>query len=277
MNIQVLVAAMDQSDHSLIKKMNITTNAIIGNQCDRCSDEVFEENNKVVKYYSRADRGVGLNRNVTLLHSDDDCILLFADEDIVYHERYEEMIEKAFSEIPEADAIIFNVRTIGADVGRRENHRIRRVRFYNALNYGTPRIAVKSSSIRRNNILFHTCFGGGTRYSCGEDTLFIVDMLRAGLKLYTYPVCIADQYQYTSTWFNGYNEKYLHDKGALYAAISKKWAKLLCLQDLVRHKNIYKTANLSFGRAYRLMKQGIGSFQKLKSYKEITEKDIERE
>lgn len=266
MKIQVLVAAMNQSDHSLIEKMNIKTDAIVGNQCDCCSDEKIDFDGFSVIYYNRNDRGVGLNRNVALLHSSDNCILVFADDDIVYVDEYEKIITKAFEELPHADAIIFNTRTIGEDVGRRENLKIKRIRFYNALNYCTTRIAVKSNSIRKNNIVFHTCFGGGTRYSCGEDTLFIVDMLRHGLKLYTYPVYIADQYQYESTWFNGYNEKYLHDKGALFAAISEKLAKLLCIQDLLRHKEIYRSSGLTFVEAYRIMKKGIDSFQEIQSY-----------
>ena len=44
MSVQVLVAAMGQEDHSLIKKMNLKTDAIIGNQCDKNSIERFEEN-----------------------------------------------------------------------------------------------------------------------------------------------------------------------------------------------------------------------------------------
>lgn len=34
LKVEVLVATMDQKDDSLVKKMNIQTDAIIGNQCD---------------------------------------------------------------------------------------------------------------------------------------------------------------------------------------------------------------------------------------------------
>lgn len=67
MKIQVLAAAMNQSDHSLIEKMNIRTDAIIGNQCDRNSVEEFQVNGHNIKYLNFNERGVGLNRNNSLI------------------------------------------------------------------------------------------------------------------------------------------------------------------------------------------------------------------
>ena len=140
--VQVLVAAMNQSDDSLPEKMHLTTEAIIGNQCDQTSDRVITINGKRVRYLNRTDRGVGLNRNETLLHADGD-ILAFADDDMVFTEGYSDIIQKAFRELPDADAIIFNIKTIGQDMGRRTNSKISRVRFYNCLNYGAARLSVQ--------------------------------------------------------------------------------------------------------------------------------------
>ena len=98
MTIQVLVATMHQTDHSLLEKMNIRTDAIIGNQCDRNEVEDFEWNGHRIKYLSFAERGVGLNRNNTLMRADAD-VCLFADDDVVYYDDYAEKIEKAFTDI----------------------------------------------------------------------------------------------------------------------------------------------------------------------------------
>ena len=59
MKIEVLVAAMHQDDLSLPGKMNITTDVIVGNQCDHCSDEESVMNGHNVRYFNRPDRGVG--------------------------------------------------------------------------------------------------------------------------------------------------------------------------------------------------------------------------
>lgn len=267
MKIQVLVAAMHQNDLSLPSKMNITTDVIVGNQCDHCSDEASVQDGHCVYYYNRPDRGVGLNRNVALLHANAD-ILTFADADMIFQDNYATIIQNAFEKLPDADAIIFNIESIGADTKRRVNHRVKRVRWYNALNYGAARISVRALPIRRENILFHICFGGGTRYNAGEDVLFVVDMLKHGLRLYTYPMCIAQVDQTTSTWFNGYDEKFFHDKGVLFAAISRIWHTPLCIQFLLRHRNTYKNSGISAMRAYQLMKEGAESYRNLRSFEE---------
>ena len=95
---------------------------------------------------------------------------------------------------------------------------------------------------------------------------FITDMLKHGFRIYTWPETIAQVDQRTSTWFAGYNEKFLYDTGALFQAVSRRWAGLLCLQDLLRHPNLYRTAGLSFGNAWDLMKQGRKGFMTLTPY-----------
>ena len=109
MRIQVLVAAMNQRDHSLIKKMNIRTDAIVGNQCSFNSVEKFNVGEQQIQYLNFAERGVGLNRNNALMRADAD-VCLFADDDMVYEDNYVEIIEKAFRENPYADVIVFNLR-----------------------------------------------------------------------------------------------------------------------------------------------------------------------
>ena len=265
MNVQVLVAAMHQTDHSLLEKMNIHSDAIIGNQCEENRIENMQWNGHKIQYYSFAERGVGLNRNNSLMRADGD-ICLFADEDMRYYDDYAQIVKRAFEERPDADAIVFNIDIKGPNMGSRRNVASKRVRWFNALSYGASRLAVKTDSVKRENIMFHRCFGGGTMFSCGEDTLFIVDMLKHKLKIYTYPATIAQVDQNTSTWFSGYNKKYLYDKGVLFRAISKRWCSLLCLQALIRHSQMYKEAGLRFWEAYSFMKLGSKGFEKLVQY-----------
>lgn len=265
MNIQILIASMNQTDHSLLEKMHIQTDAIVGNQCNNNSIGQFEWNGYSVKYLNFVEREVGLNRNNTLLRASAD-IVSFADEDVVLVDKYKEIVSRAFKELPQTDAIIFNTINIGGNRARRINHKVKRVRFYNALNYDTSRIAVRLNSIKRQNITFHSCFGGGTRYSSGEDTLLIGDMLKAGLKIYTYPEYVLTADSSSSTWFRGYDEKYLHDKGTLFCALSKRWALLLCIQDLIRHPYIYKESGTGLFKALKIMRKGQKHYKSLQSY-----------
>ena len=108
MRIQILVAAMNQKDHNLLKKLNIRSDVIVGNQCGYDSVEHFEYNGKAATYLNFNEKGVGLNRNNTLMRADGD-ICLFSDDDMVYMNDYVEKVENAFLHYPNADVIIFNL------------------------------------------------------------------------------------------------------------------------------------------------------------------------
>ncbi len=265
-NIQVIVATMNQEDFSKVNEMNISTDVVFANQANKTSFLQQSFNDFSAKMISTQTKGVGTNRNIGLQYASGD-ILLLADDDMVYKDNYAQIISKAFDEMPYADAIIFNIITNGQDMGRRLNQKSSRVRIYNCLNYGAVRIAVRRSSLMKSRISFSTCFGGGTIYSAGEDSLFICDMLRNGFKIYTYPETIATVDQTESTWFNGYNEKFIYDKGAFFGAAFSKMAFFMCLQYLIRHSNVYKEAHLSLLQAFSLILKGANGYKSLTPYK----------
>ena len=261
---EILCATMHQNDFSKINEMNIKSNVVFANQCDHTSYEEMEFDGHTAKMISTETRGVGKNRNLALMYATAD-ICLFADDDLVYADGYEKIIQQAFQKLPQADGIIFNVESLGYDYGRRRNAKIKRVRWYNAFNYGVVRLAVKRNSIMRENIMFSTNFGGGAPFSCGEDTLFISGMLKRRLKLFVFPEVIVTVKESESTWFHGYNSKFYYDKGVLYASISSFFAKFLCLQNLIRHPD-YKKNGLTFYEAYGWMKKGIKNRLEMKSF-----------
>ena len=248
MNVQVLVATMNQEDHSLPQKMRIQSDAIIGNQCDQNAVESFEWEGYSIKYLNFAERGVGLNRNNALMRATGD-ICLFADDDMIYVDDYSAKVVEAFNKYPEADVIVFNlIETPPTRYIIKKEHK---VGWLNYLRYGTARVAVKLSSIKNNGIYFNQCFGGGTEHSHGEDNLFLTACLRNKLRIYAVPMYIAElTKERESTWNRGYDDKYFIDQGTLYRAISRKWWKLLCLQDAIRHTKIY---GLGFIECYKKM------------------------
>lgn len=248
MVVQVLVATMHQADHSLLEKMNIQTDAIVANQCERNRIEDFVWNGHRVRYLSFAERGVGLNRNNALMRADGD-VCLFADDDMRYCDGYADLIINAFANNPDADVLVFNL--VEENSQRKQISKIQRVHFWNFLRYGTARVAVRNAAVRRNGIYFNQCFGGGTEHSHGEDNLFLADCLKKGLKIYAIPVTIAElTNERESSWNKGYNEKYLRDQGILYRTLTRRYWRILCLQDAVRR---HKTYGKSAWEAYSVM------------------------
>lgn len=262
--LQVLVATMHQEDFSKVEEMNIESDVIFANQADCKRYEEKQYSNFKAKMITTKTRGVGMNRNIALENADADIVLL-ADDDMKYVPGYRKIVINAFKKVPDADALIFNLDTIGQDMKRRQNSKIRRVHIWNAFNYGAARIAVKRKCLDDRHILFNLNFGGGTIYSSGEDTLFIGDMIKHKLKIYTYPITIAAVDQTSSTWFGGYNRKYFYDKGALFAALDRKFAFAFSMQDIIRHKDIYR--DLGFKEMVKEALAGIRGYGKLLPYR----------
>ena len=255
MNLQVLVSTMHQTNFSILEKMNIQTDAIIVNQCDKNEFEEFDYNGRNIKFLSFKERGVGLSRNNALMRATAD-ICLFADDDVTYVNNYGEIIIKEFIDNPKADVIVFNLTNTSAERKEYEITKAKRLRFYNCLRYGTFRIAIRTSSIHKANISFSILFGGGAKYSAGEDSLFIADCFKKCLKTYACPQFIGTVTHSESTWFKGYTDKYFIDKGVFFACLSKRWAKLLCLEFAFRHRELYIN-DKTFREACKLMLEGV--------------------
>ena len=214
-SIEVLVACMNQNNLSLYREMNLVTNAVFANQTDKFSYEETKVNKdkNTIKIISTNQRGVGKNRNTALLYASAD-ILLMADEDMRYIDDYTDIVYRAFKEYPNADMIVFDLHynNIKSE-SKRKIKKSKRLRLYNSLSYGTPRIAIKKKSLDKANIWFSVLYGGGARYTSGEDSLFIVEALKKGMVGYTYPCVIAEVDHGDSTWFKGFNDKYYIDRG----------------------------------------------------------------
>ena len=254
MKLQVLAAAVEQDVRALAGSMNLSTDAVIVNQCDHCSYEEFEYKNRQIRCFSMAERGVGLSRNTALLHADAD-IVLFSDEDIRLYDDYEEKVLSVFEKNRDADLFTFNFK-VDERRATYYNREERPIKWYNYGRYPTYSVAVRLESVRKCNVGFSLLFGGGARYSNGEDSLFLHDCLKKGMRLYASTEEIGEEKYRESTWFKGYNEKFFIDRGVLYAHLYGKMAKLFSLRFLMAHGG-EMCREIPVKEAYGLMKKGI--------------------
>ena len=162
---------------------------------------------------------------------------------------------EAFEEHPGADLLFFNVQAMP---GRETycNREFGRVRWYNSGRYPTYSLAVRTRRIHQKNITFSLLFGGGARYSAGEDSLFIRDCLKAGLKAYKVPVSIGHERERESTWFTGYNDKFFYDRGVLYHYLYGPAARPMALRFLFAHRE-EMCREIPWRKAYGIMCRGI--------------------
>ena len=253
---QLLVSTMNQSDFRIVERMNIHSDALIINQTDHFGYDVKHINGYEIQMLSFAERGVGLSRNSAMMRSDAE-IIEFADDDMVFENNHRELVVAEFDKHPKADAILFSIHSMNPQRPLLDISKFCRVGRRKALKYGCARLAVRRERVIYNNLSFSLLFGGGCKYGSGEDTVFLQDMLKEGLKIYQSPVLVAQVRQEDSSWFKGYTEKYFFDKGALFAAALPKLCKPYALMTAL------KSGRKADRRiAYRKMKEGIRDFRK---------------
>lgn len=261
MNLEVLVSTMNMKDLRLINDMNIKSDAIIVNQSDKFEKKEFiNEEKNTIKIYSFDERGIGISRNNALMRATAD-ICVFADDDVIYVDNYKKKIMDEFNRNKDADIILFNVESLNKDRPTCKIKKNHKVKMINCLRYGAVNIAFRREKIINSNIWFSVLFGGGAKYSAGEDSLFISECLKKGLNIYASTEKIAYVKQEDSTWFNGYTDKYFIDKGVFFSALSPKSSDLLILQFAIRKYNLYKEYKSIF-EVVRLMKSGKKDFIK---------------
>ncbi len=239
--------------------MNIQTDAWIGNQCGHVSAEKTRLGPHSIVWLNSDRRGVGYNRNLVLEHAAADICIL-ADDDMRFVDGYPEIARKAFAECSEADVWIFNL--IEKKPRRWRNEWICRIGRFNYARYGAARLAVRRQSLADAGIAFHTMFGGGTRYSAGEDTIFLKECLDRGLKLYAVPYALAEIDQdAASTWFTGYHEKFFSDKGALYAQLYPHLWAVYAARYILVYQRKFK-GSISLFKAFKSMLQGGAAYRR---------------
>ena len=254
MKIVSLISAVDQNIEDMLNGMHLETDAVVVNQCAGESDQTYEISGLNIRQIDMKGRGVGLSRNTCIENAPDCDVILFTDEDIVYDEGYSALIKEAYDTHPEADALLFNVRVCEA---RRTywNEDFARVRFYNYGRYPAYSISIRKEALDKSHVRFPLEFGGGAKYANGEDSIFLHDLLSAGVKIYRIPVCIGEETERESTWFKGYDDHFFISRGALYVRLYGANAILRAIVFLLRHKYMYEEKG--FAAAYKLMRQGM--------------------
>ena len=257
MRLQMLISGMNLDTTHVAENMKLEADAIVINQTDSFGFEEYQYNNRNIRVYSFIEKGVGLSRNNALLRADGD-IVLFSDEDIVYNEGYAKAVLDAFEANPDIDMIFFNF-----DVAEdRQTYHIEkkgRIRSYNCGRYPTYSLAVRREVLHKKGITFSLLFGGGAKYSNGEDSLFIKQCIKSGMKALALPVTLGREVPRPSTWFNGYTDKFFFDRGVLYRALYGKMAKPFALRFLFAHRKVMLT-DRKLMDTYKLMTQGMKEF-----------------
>lgn len=262
MKIEVLVTTMHQSDISKYSDMNLQTDAVIANQADICAFEETEINGNKVRFVTTDTRGTSLNRNIALTYSRGD-IVVFSDDDQVFVDGYAQIIEEAFAETPDADAIKFYCESTNKErpLSYKSVKEVTKASKKKLMSAGVPGLAVRTKFLEKNNIWFDNRMGPGREIYCGEDSVFLNQLFKNKAKFYLSPKLLSYVNQGESSWFKGYDEQFCISVGYIYYIIYGGLAPFAAFRRAFRlSKN--KNCSLNVTQIFFAMIKGIKMHRK---------------
>ena len=256
--VEVLVTTMYEVDFNKYTQMNLQTDAVLANQTDKNAYAETEIRGCCVKLVSTDTRGVSRNRNLALMHASPDAdYLLFTDDDLVFVDGYERLVLGEFEKHPEAEAIKFNIHNLSATrkINMRRIARFEKATRRNMSASGVWGLAVRQDVLKKYSLHFHENFGSGMNY-CGEDTIFLMQMLSKKVKFYRSPVDIAGIDQTESSWFRGFDERYFTVAGTVLGTLYPRLAYPLAIRSALK-ASIKKKRKLGFWKILICYYRGI--------------------
>ncbi len=267
--LEVLCVTMHQHDFAKIQAMNLRTDVVFANQADRVDYAECSFDGHQAKMITTNTRGVGKNRNTALLYASAEYCLL-ADDDVVYRDDMESAVVSAFEAHPDADVMIFHFDCDDPDRAQPKSKTFKKISRLSPLPWGGINIAFRLSAVRKANVWFTTLFGGGCIFPSGEDSMFLTDLRKAGLKMYISDRTIGTVSCAESTWFTGYDAKYYYGKGVFYQAARPALKYFWMLYMVLRTWN---KKDLSAPDKLKWMYNGARGYRKMLSYAEYVAKE----
>ena len=216
MNLVVLISCMHEKDHGIIERTNVLTDVVVVNQCDNDSEDKFcfvDKNGKEhnALFINTTERGLSRSRNMALKNAIKADICLISDDDERLVDNYEEIILGVFNQHPKLDVASFAF-------DRKDKHgnyptEEKNMGIYRISKTSSVELAFKRKSVLDSRIEFDVKMGSGTGNGGGEDTKFMLDCRRKGLKMRFFPYTIGALLSYNSQWFHGWDKKLMMDTG----------------------------------------------------------------
>ena len=199
---------------SLCHALHVAGRVLVSNQCGEDAVRLLDDRTQLI---NSASIGVSANRNVLLRHTNGD-FNIFIDDDCLLCDGYEQIIIDAFSEHPDAEAILFSRDSNDDMFGPLclKNKKVRRFSDISAL--GAPGIAIRKEAISKHCLSFNERLGTPNYFFNGEDSAFLMQMVRKKVIMYTssIPLFTLLSSQRPSSYFAGYDRHFFESIGGVH-------------------------------------------------------------
>jgi O-antigen/teichoic acid export membrane protein len=239
--LEVLIPTMhcDGEDNvrKLLAYLNVKSDAVIANQTEFDFKYSFDYEGHKIKVIDSSTRGVSKNRNI-LLENLEASIGLFIDDDCALIDGYQDKIVGFFLK-NKIEAMYTNgLISSGKKISNKQTEYV--VRFSDVSHAGGPGIVIAKEAIQKYDLSFNELLGTPNEIYSGEDSYFMYQLVKKGVKMYRYSGVIFDIVAdlEKSSYFKGFDEQFFASKGAV--------NKLL-------HPRLYKLYEIYF--AFRLQRK----------------------
>lgn len=251
MTVELLISTMHQQNYALLDNINLCSNAVVVNQCDKDETVVLTHRGNRVKWINTTQRGLSRSRNMAIQNATADICML-ADDDMEYRADYVNTVCAAFAET-KADMIGFQVQGIEKEFKKYASEK-RRISYLSSMKMASVELAFKRTAFLEKAIQFDELIGAGTPFLMGEENALLFQCFRKKLKIFYVPQVIADLHLGNSTWFTERNETYFMGKGASFAAMNTPFTALFIWQFAIRKRKLYQKESTVFHAVRQMFK-----------------------
>ena len=207
-----------------------------------------------VRIINSFEKGLTKSRNLALENAVGK-ILLIADDDVIYQEKFSTKIINAYNQFPDAAAINFcAVKSDGSLMKNYPKHSKQNLNAFELFNTSSIEMSFNKAILDKTRINFDKNFGLGGIFEMGEEAIFLFDLKNKKQQLVFEPEVIVQHPELTSSAKKSIEEKY-YIHGALCTRIFKSnyiyWIFIKLFFDLKHNK-------LGFGE----LKAGLKSSKK---------------
>lgn len=262
MKVEMLISTMNQENLNFFYQMNVTTKAVIINQITNTNlilpEKIVDSQMAFISLY---DRGLSKSRNMALENATGD-ICVICDDDMKYIDGYDQTILNEYKSNPNIDIIVFQVNKNDGSFYKKYPKSNKILNFFTTMKVSSVEITFKKRAIEEAGIKYNELFGAGSKFYMGEESIFLSECIKKGLKVLFVPKSIGYLTDSESTWFKGFNSDYFRVKGACFYAMSPVFYSLLIFQFAIRKYKTYKK-DMNLINAIRSMYIGKKDYVKL--------------
>ena len=195
------------------------------------------------------ERGLSRSRNMAIRNSSSD-IMLISDDDLYFYDNFDKIIIHEHEKHDKNHIILFNFDNYVKKYSDK-NHR---VCLWNVGRYASVQTSFKPKEISERGIYFNENYGTGSgKIVSGEENIFLARCSKSFIILYNKKKILRRD-PAPSSWFNGYDEKYLFDRGAIYFEMYGYLSFLFMFYFIMRNKLNYP--DYSFCKMFKVLKAG---------------------